>query len=210
MQNVLAPLMLVAEVVPDIPVTGIEESYTYEVPDELTLVRGDAVLVPFGGRTVVGYVAAVKTAETAEFGFKLKPVASKIAGLALPESLMELLEFMGAEFLATPGACVAAAMPPGVRSRLATAFQIVSGTPSLPSPKGGGFKSGDEVGLPPAQREALNFIKDKGGRIRSGLRGEEELCASRCDGSGEAGVAAENRRASAGAEGTAKSARARR
>jgi primosomal protein N' (replication factor Y) len=143
-------LIRIAEVVPDIPVTGLEEAYSYEIPEAMQLARGDAVLVPFGGRTVVGYVVDVTRAERDAFDFRLRSIASKIAGLALPESLMQLLEFIADEFMATPGACVMAAMPPGVRTRLSTAYQLTGG---------------DESQVTGVQRDAIRFIKDKGGRI---------------------------------------------
>ncbi len=140
----------VADVAPDVPVSGIAESYSYLIPDAMDLARGDAALIPFGGRTVVGYVLGTRCVEAGAFDFELKPISSVIAGLSLPDGLMETLEFLSARFLAPLGAAVSVAMPPGVRSRLTTAYQRTEATPEdLTSP----------------QREVLRFVEERGGRV---------------------------------------------
>jgi primosomal protein N' (replication factor Y) len=174
----------VADVVPDIPVSGIAESYTYLAPDDIQ--RGDGVLVPFGGRTIVGYVVRVREADAAEFRFKLKPISAVIAGLSLPEGLMRTLTFLSEEFLAPPGAAIAVAMPPGVRSRLSTAYISVEetvrplpSTPQPPPPPGREEGETGEEGLSAAEDEALRLIREKGGRLSErALWGSNRLARS--------------------------------
>jgi primosomal protein N' (replication factor Y) len=142
--------MRIAQVVPDLLAQGVTDSFTYEIPEGMKLTRGDAVLSPFGGRTLVGYIANVREANASEFDFAVKRIASKIDGLSLPHDLMEMLEFASAAFLSSLGSVMAAAMPPGVRSRITTVYSIIPGA---------------EAELTPGQREALKIITEKGGKI---------------------------------------------
>ncbi|MGI8922688.1 MAG: replication restart helicase PriA [Fimbriimonadales bacterium] len=150
--------MRVAEVVPDIPASGIAESYTYAVPGGMNAGRGDAVLVPFGPRVVVGYVLGARDGGAEEFAFKLREISSVIDGLSLPEELMRMLDFIADEYLAPPSAALAQAIPPGLRSRLAAAYSI-TGAPAQTTS---------------AQAEVLRYIKERGGWI-----GERSLWAAK-------------------------------
>ncbi|MDQ2985753.1 MAG: primosomal protein N' [Armatimonadota bacterium] len=125
--------MLVAHVVPDIPIGVLEESYTYAIPNGMVVQCGDAVLVPFGPRVVVGFVQCVEDVAVVDLGFKVRPIADRIEGLALPEQILSLLDFVETEFAATPGSAVSAAMPPGIRSRLSASFEFVDGEASTPA-----------------------------------------------------------------------------
>jgi len=123
----------VAQVVPDISAGEIEDSYTYSVQDGLELARGDAVLVPFGSRTVVGFVLSVGSVDAGTIGFRIRPISEKIEGISLPEPILALLDFIEDEFAATPGSAIAAAMPPGIRTRLKTSYELGTGEASTPS-----------------------------------------------------------------------------
>jgi hypothetical protein len=62
----------VAQVVLDVSAAELEDAYTYEVPDGMELSRGDGLLVPFGPRTVVGFVESLSAADESEFDYKLR------------------------------------------------------------------------------------------------------------------------------------------
>lgn len=125
--------MLVAQVVPDIPAGELEEAYTYAIPTGMRVRRGDAVLVPFGPRVVVGFVQRVEDVAEANLGFKVRPIADRIDGLALPEQILSLLDFIESEFAATAGSAVSAAMPPGIRTRVGASFEFADGSASTPA-----------------------------------------------------------------------------
>src|SRR5687768_16174574 len=88
----------------------------------MTLRRGDAVLVPFGHRTIVGFVESIGPL----FGtpeYSIRPIQERVEGIALPESILELLDFVADEFAVTQGAAFSAAIPPGIRTRLNTYYE---------------------------------------------------------------------------------------
>ena len=115
--------------IPDLPITEIEAHYTYRVPEGMNVARGDCVLVPFGGRTLVGYVDRVAEAEPCDFPFELRDVADRVEGLSLPENILGLLDFVEDEFAVTPGSALSAAIPPGIRNRLSVHYQLGVGEP---------------------------------------------------------------------------------
>lgn len=142
--------MNVAEILPDVPISGLAASYSYAVPHRIVVRRGSAVLIPFGNRTTVGFVISKREAPEDEFGFELKEISSAIEGIDLPENILRLLDFISETYLSPPGAGISAAMPPGIRTKLSTAYFL---------------REGDASGLSPAQREVLKFIKEIGGKI---------------------------------------------
>ncbi len=159
--------MRVAQVVPDIPAGEIEDSYTYAVPDGMQLSRGDAVLVPFGARTVVGFALGVESIDADTLGFRLRPVTEKIQGMSLPEQILSLLDYVESEFAATPGSAVAAAMPPGIRTRLSTSYELGSGEASTPAQRAiidaiTKRGSASEKSLKPFATSALKALLAKG------------------------------------------------
>ncbi|MBR6009282.1 MAG: hypothetical protein IK056_09355, partial [Clostridia bacterium] len=52
--------MRYAGVVVDLSVKAVDKEYTYIVPDELDIVPGDMVLVPFGKKYLEGFVTGIK------------------------------------------------------------------------------------------------------------------------------------------------------
>ncbi|MCH8274063.1 MAG: primosomal protein N' [Armatimonadetes bacterium] len=150
--------MRVVDVAPDMTAPGVASSYTYLLPEGTEAQRGDAVLIPFGPRTVVGYVLEVRDTAPEDLGFDpagLKEIQSVIDGLSLPGSLMTTLRFLSEQYLTPFGAAVASAMPPGVRSRLSTTYRAIGK---------------DEEGLTRAQREALCMVREMGGQITESKR----------------------------------------
>lgn len=115
--------MRIASVVPDIAAGELEDTYTYSVPEGMSLCRGDAVLAPFGTRVIVGFVEGLGAAQETEFDYKLRAIQARIEGVALPESVLSLIDFVADEFATTAGSAFSAAVPPGIRSRLTTYFE---------------------------------------------------------------------------------------
>lgn len=126
-------LLRVAEIVPDISTSELEDSYTYQIPDGMEIARGDTVLVPFGARTVVGFVVRVWQAQVQDFDFRLRSVQERVSGLTLPEEVLKLIDFVESEFVASAGSAFAAAMPPGTRNRLTTEYVLGTGEATTPA-----------------------------------------------------------------------------
>lgn len=105
----------------------LQAPFSYSVPDGLPLpVRGCRVLAPFGPRRVIGVVAGPAQAAPER---SLKSVADVLddTPLVLPP-LLDLAEWMSEYYLAPPGECYRAVMPPaGVRASRAVARLL--GTP---------------------------------------------------------------------------------
>lgn len=158
----------IAQIAPDVAVPGIHSQYTYSIPESLAVRVGDAVMVPFGSRIVVGYVFEISEVSESELGFDakdLKAIQNVIEGFSLPADLMRALHFISREYLAPLGACVACAMPSGIRSRLTTVYRMAEkfphGAPELSK----------------AQREALEVFKTRGTITEKQLRSEEKINA---------------------------------
>jgi primosomal protein N' (replication factor Y) len=116
---------------------------------------GDAVFVPLGARVTMGFVVQVREVEESELGFpvaQLRNVQARIAGVSLPESLVELVRFVADEYLCPLPVALGPAAPPGVRERLVTAWSVVEGAST-------------DLPLSPAQEEVLRALRDAGGTL---------------------------------------------
>lgn len=160
----------VADVAPDVPVPGIETVYTYTVPQGMEVSGGDAVLVPFGRRYVVGYVVRVREVLEEELGFspeRLRSLYALVEGVSLPASLQKTLEFVSEEYLCPLGSTVAVAIPPGLRSRIREVYELKE----------------EELGadgLSESEREWVDRLRAMGGvipveKVRALLKGKEGL-----------------------------------
>ncbi len=143
------------QIAPD--VVGIDSTFTYLADENLHLNSGDIVLVPFGSQSVVGVVIE----ETIDMpDFKLKEVYSKIEGISLPPDLMKTVEFVEKNYLCAAGAAIATVIPPGIRSRLQTWYEIES-TGRIISEKNAIKEGADKATLKKwvANGEAKRFAK---------------------------------------------------
>ncbi|MBA3959584.1 MAG: hypothetical protein H0X60_04235, partial [Chloroflexi bacterium] len=112
-------------------------SYTYHVPagpELANLGPGDAVLVPYGRRQVVGVVLGEGKA-AAELA--TKPVLARIHAdrSLLPPLQARLAAWMAQHYLAPPGMVVRAMLPPGLLERVELVARALDG---LPTEKAGG------------------------------------------------------------------------
>jgi primosomal protein N' (replication factor Y) (superfamily II helicase) len=86
----------------------VPEAFDYEVPEALSLARGDQVAVPLGPRLIRGVVAEVF--ETTGSNRRLKAVDSKLDDPALPSGVMDFVEWAGRWTLSPPGEMAATAL----------------------------------------------------------------------------------------------------
>lgn len=148
MTQASAASILVADVAISARDAGATASYTYAAPPEAR--RGEAWIVPLGGRRAIGYVVGVRLTSPADLGFdlsRLRPLKEPIQGLDLPEALMDLVEETARQTLSPLPSALSAATPPGVRERLAVTWRP------------GGAVTG---ALPARQAEALRMLQERG------------------------------------------------
>ncbi|MGI6240190.1 MAG: primosomal protein N', partial [Christensenellales bacterium] len=80
--------MRYANVIVDISASEVDRLFTYAVPAEMALVPGDQVAVPFGARTIEGFVVSLSD-ECALPPEKIKPIARRMRAypVILPEQM---------------------------------------------------------------------------------------------------------------------------
>ncbi|MCC6404529.1 MAG: primosomal protein N' [Fimbriimonadaceae bacterium] len=148
MSTTTSATLLVADVVISAKDAGATASYTYAAPPEAR--RGEAWIVPLGGRRAIGYILGVRSASPEELGFdpaRLRPLTEPIRGLDLPEALMDLIEETARQTLSPLPSALSAAAPPGIRERLAVTWRPGS---AVTGP------------LPGRQAEALKLLQERG------------------------------------------------
>src|SRR3989454_3552988 len=109
-------LRSVAQVAVEARVGSISGLFDYAVPDDLTGVIevGHRVRVPFGKRTVTGFVYALVTAPAM---LELKPIEAVVdAEPVLPPVLIELAGFVAAHYAVPLDEVIRAIVPPRVRA----------------------------------------------------------------------------------------------
>lgn len=97
--------MKVASVLIPLPVP---EAFDYEVPEALTLARGDQVAVPLGPRLIRGVVSEVF--ETTGSNRRLKTVDALLDDPPLPSRVVDFVEWAGRWTLSAPGEMAATAL----------------------------------------------------------------------------------------------------
>ena len=87
-----------AKIIIDQDAKALDKVFEYKIPEGMSVEVGERVLVPFGGRTLQGFIVALS--ETCEYDeSKLKPVSSKIEDFAVIKKEMISLMFFMAEKL---------------------------------------------------------------------------------------------------------------
>lgn len=86
--------MKFAKVIIDQDAKAIDREFEYIIPDDLDLSQGERVNVPFGNRTLQGFVVEIK--DTAEYDVKkLKKIISRIDNFAvIKKEMLELMKYM--------------------------------------------------------------------------------------------------------------------
>lgn len=83
--------------------------FDYEIPDELSLQRGDLVEMPFRGRLILGIVESVKNMPLR--GRELKTVSRLALPLALSEREVSVVEWMARDSLQSPSSILWSLFP---------------------------------------------------------------------------------------------------
>jgi primosomal protein N' (replication factor Y) len=113
----------VVEVAVPVPV---DETFDYALVDERSLEPGVRVLVPHGGRRVVGVVVATRPGSAARARGSLRAVLQVLdEEPVLPLALLEAVLRVAREALCPPGIALAAAIPPGTAARPGTKVALL-------------------------------------------------------------------------------------
>ena len=129
-----------ADIVVQIDAPGLPQPFTYRVPDGLRLQVGDAVVVPFGAQSAVGYVAGLKDECPPEMAARIKSIGSRIAnGAAFDAPLYELAQWVAAQTLCDLRDAVRLIAPEIMASQIKTTLRLaedweerLTGTRSVP------------------------------------------------------------------------------
>jgi len=127
----------------------LRQTFTYRIPDGLTLEVGQAVYVPFGRRTLQGL--AMDITEQSAF-----PEAREIEALIEPRPLLSpahvaLARWLSDHYLAPLFDCVSLMLPPGFKRRPLTVLRPLASLEELP-----------RLGLTDKQRVALAYVIERG------------------------------------------------
>jgi len=108
-----------AEVAVDFP-DERSRTFTYSIPETLTLVVGDLVWVPFGSRTIQGVV--FETTATAETKLdNIRPITARtVDGPFVSEHLIRVARWVAEFYRTTLFTACSLLLPPGASSRLRT------------------------------------------------------------------------------------------
>lgn len=111
--------MKFAEVAVDFP-DERSRTFTYSIPETLTLVVGDLVWVPFGSRTIQGVV--FETTATAETKLdNIRPITARtVDGPFVSEHLIRVARWVAEFYRTTLFTACSLLLPPGASSRLRT------------------------------------------------------------------------------------------
>lgn len=97
----------------------MDETFTYRVPEDMALDRGDFVQVPFGPHSRTGVVWAVEPAREAKPNYRMRDIAARYDCPGLSEALLKLITWVSAYYLANLGAVLRMCLhQPGIETPL--------------------------------------------------------------------------------------------
>ncbi|MBL8047279.1 MAG: primosomal protein N' [Chthonomonas sp.] len=143
----------VLQVAIDARTGGAEATYTYRDPGGYVV--GQAALVPLGTRQVVGFVVEQLSRPAEDLEFPVTSLRSPVAAIAdvvLPDPVMKMVDFITKEYLCSTSAALIAAVPPGLKDRLVTTWEL-------------GDLNQNTAKLTPSQSETLRVMVAQGGKI---------------------------------------------
>ena len=148
-----------AEVFVNIPVKSIAKAYSYAVPEALSfLAAGWRVFVPFGGRSVEGFVVAVKDEAESGQDYALKEIIAAVDEEAwfTPE-MMETARWIADFYLCAPAEAMRLFMPGKSGLKIEAQYEAQAGKASTVSGQEG---------------QVLHFLQEHGAQKLASLRRE--------------------------------------
>jgi len=143
--------VLFAEVAVDFP-DERARTFTYKVSDDLELLVGDLVWVPFGPRTLQGVVFEINSFEPTELQ-KIRSVnARTVGGPFISQDLIDLAGWVAKYYRTTLFAACSLLLPPGASSRLRVWLSPGDSPVNLPKPEQRAFDYIRKRGRAPKSR----------------------------------------------------------
>lgn len=124
-------MISLAEVVVDCPLKDIKKTFDYIVPSHLLnyIEVGSRVIVPFGNRTLQGYVVALTNEDKGLGKYKLKEVKSVFEyPPILDKKLVELAKWMSFNYSTSLFSCIQSMLPRGIKLDLTEKYKLKSPT----------------------------------------------------------------------------------
>ena len=153
---------MIAEVIVDVLSSNVDKVFDYDIPENLNIVVGDRVDVPFGARKIDGFVINIKQTSNYDKA-KLKSIISKKdAQPLLSENMVRLCFFMKNKFYLRLADTIRLFLPPMVRNgkvKEKIVDNIYLNTDDFSSVKSSAKK----------QLEVLFYLKEKGEEKQSVL-----------------------------------------
>lgn len=146
---------MIAEVIVDVLSSSVDRVFDYIVPQDLNVVVGDRVSVPFGSRKIDGFVINLKDNSSYQAD-KLKSIICKLdAQPLLSQNMVRLCFFMKSRFYLRLADTIRLFLPPSVRNGSMKQKQIDYVFINCDNFDGVSSRS-------PKQLEILQFLKEKG------------------------------------------------
>jgi primosomal protein N' (replication factor Y) len=117
--------MLIAQVIVDIKSYNVDKIFDYIVPEAIEIAVGMRVKVPFGARTLDGYVIHITNQSTLE-GTKLKPLLGVSSVQFLNEELIALATFFAEQTASFKTSMLQAMLPKDVTKRKVKTVEVVT------------------------------------------------------------------------------------
>lgn len=149
----MSTLVQVLQIAIDARTGGTEATYTYRDPGGYEL--GQAVLVPLGPRQVIGFIVERKSIAAEDLEFPVTSLRSPLAPVSdviLPNVIIQLVEYITKEYLCSTSAALIAAVPPGLKDRLVTTWELLD-------------INAQTSKLTPSQSECLRVLVAQGGKL---------------------------------------------
>lgn len=106
--------MTVAKVIVDISTSAVDKIFDYLIPPDMPLQIGDRVNVPFGSKTIEGYVIDIVTQNKSKF--KLKYISARLdAEPIITTEMLELMHYMRTAFYLRYVDCLRLFLPSKLR-----------------------------------------------------------------------------------------------
>lgn len=125
--------MRIAQVIVDVKAYSVDRVFDYLIPDTLTVKVGMRVLVPFGARTIDGYVIKITNQPTNK-EIKLKEIASVSEIQFLNEELVDLAETFANATASFRTSLLQAMLPKDVTKRKIKRMDVIVGLKKLEAP----------------------------------------------------------------------------
>jgi len=152
--------MAVAEVVVDVKHKAVDRVFDYKIPDEFldVVVPGVRVFVPFGARSLTGFVLCVK--ESSDFAGKLRPIVKVMDVVpVLNAELLALGIDLARETGATMISCFDAMIPAAMKSKYRKLYVRVQDD-ELPAELMDLFHQDEAIGEAVVPRKLLPVLKE--------------------------------------------------